>query len=166
MLTPFVSKWPKKEREIAVRCAFPRQAMQISAGMRFSTWHLSTSDSKFRSRSKVSVPPPEKTWLLPALSRLSDRMTRWALVVPLLVGLLTLRAAGQEAGNPEASPPPPGPPSDGSTQAGDESEDWGLNSLRGGFEAVSGYFDSMLEFMGGKDGVCQYRCRHGKSDPD
>ncbi|MEQ2221935.1 hypothetical protein ILYODFUR_020750, partial [Ilyodon furcidens] len=90
-------------------------------------------------------------------------MTPWAHFAPLLVGLLILRAAGQEAENPESTPPPPGQASDGSTQAGDESEDWGMNSLRGSFEAVSGYFDSMLEFMGGKDGVCQHRCRHGKA---
>lgn len=93
-------------------------------------------------------------------------MTRWVLLAPLLVGLLILRAAAQDAENPESTPPPSGQASDGGARAGDQSEDWGINSLRGSFEAVSGYFDSMLEFMGGKDGVCQYRCRHGKPELD
>ncbi|KAG7269454.1 hypothetical protein CRUP_029167 [Coryphaenoides rupestris] len=44
-----------------------------------------------------------------------------------------------------------------------EDGDWGMDNLRGGFEAVNSYFDSMLELMGGRDGVCQYRCRFGKA---
>lgn len=48
-----------------------------------------------------------------------------------------------------------------SPQAEEES-DWGMNALRGSFEAVNGYFDSMLELMGGRDGVCQYHCRYGE----
>lgn len=44
----------------------------------------------------------------------------------------------------------------------EEDADWGLNSIRGSFQAVNGYFDSLLELMGGRDGVCQYRCRFGK----
>lgn len=92
-------------------------------------------------------------------------MTRRALLVPLLLGLFVLGAAAQEAGGPETpSSPPVGEASNG-TQASEDEEDqeWGVNSLRGSFEAVSGYFDSMLEFMGGRDGVCQYRCRFGES---
>lgn len=94
-------------------------------------------------------------------------MTRWALLAPLLLLLFIHSAVSQEAEDPAAAAPPPPPPppaqaSDG-TQAEDENDDWGLNSLRGGFESVGGYFDSMLEFMGGRDGVCQYRCRYGKS---
>lgn len=91
-------------------------------------------------------------------------MTRWALLAPLLLLLFIHSAVSQEAEDPAAAPPPPPPAqaSDG-TQAEDENDDWGLNSLRGGFESVGGYFDSMLEFMGGRDGVCQYRCRYGKS---
>ena len=94
-------------------------------------------------------------------------MTRWALIAPLLLllGLCIHSAVSQEAEDPAAAPPPPPPPpgqaSDG-TQAEDEDEEWGMNTLRGGFESVSGYFDSMLEFMGGRDGVCQYRCRYSK----
>lgn len=48
------------------------------------------------------------------------------------------------------------------TQESEDDSDWGFGSIRGGFQAVNGYFDSILELMGGRDGVCQYRCRHGK----
>lgn len=88
-------------------------------------------------------------------------MTRWALVAPLLLLLLLSnhRAAGQASEEPTAVPgqAPDGPPAE------DEAEDWGLNSIRGGLESVGGYFDSVLELMGGRDGVCQHRCRHGGS---
>ncbi|KAK5900051.1 hypothetical protein CesoFtcFv8_009465 [Champsocephalus esox] len=91
-------------------------------------------------------------------------MTRWALVAPLLLllGLCLHSALSQDAEEPAAETPPPPPASDGTQEEGEDS-DWGLNSVRGGFESVGGYFDSMLEFMGGRDGVCQYRCRHGKA---
>ncbi|KAK5927150.1 hypothetical protein CgunFtcFv8_022667 [Champsocephalus gunnari] len=91
-------------------------------------------------------------------------MTRWALVAPLLLllGLCLHSALSQDAEEPAAETPPPTPASDGTQEEGEDS-DWGLNSVRGGFESVGGYFDSMLEFMGGRDGVCQYRCRHGKA---
>lgn len=85
-------------------------------------------------------------------------MTRWALLAPLLLGLFIHSTVSQDAEDPA----PPGQASDG-TEAEEENGDWGLNSLRGSFESVGGYFDSMLEFMGGRDGVCQYRCRYGKS---
>lgn len=91
-------------------------------------------------------------------------MTRWARIAPflLLLGLFIHSAVSQEAEDPAAAPPPPpGQASDG-TQAEDEDGEWGMNTLRGGFESVSSYFDSMLEFMGGRDGVCQYRCRYGE----
>lgn len=48
------------------------------------------------------------------------------------------------------------------TQDPEDDTDWGLGSIRGSFQAVNGYFDSLLELMGGRDGVCQYRCRYGK----
>lgn len=48
------------------------------------------------------------------------------------------------------------------TQDAEEDFDWGLSTIRGSFQAVNGYFDSMLELMGGRDGLCQYRCRYGK----
>ncbi|XP_016105104.1 group XIIB secretory phospholipase A2-like protein isoform X1 [Sinocyclocheilus grahami] len=50
-----------------------------------------------------------------------------------------------------------------STQESEEELDWGFGSIRGGFQAVNGYFDSILELMGGRDGVCQYRCKYGKA---
>ncbi|XP_058650722.1 group XIIB secretory phospholipase A2-like protein isoform X2 [Onychostoma macrolepis] len=50
-----------------------------------------------------------------------------------------------------------------STEESEDDSDWGLGSIRGGFQAVNGYFDSILELMGGRDGVCQYRCRYGKA---
>ncbi|XP_017292344.1 group XIIB secretory phospholipase A2-like protein [Kryptolebias marmoratus] len=90
-------------------------------------------------------------------------MTRRALLVPLLLGLWALGSAAQEAGDPDPPPAAPAAPADGTQPGEEEDEEWGMNSLRGGFEAVSGYFDSMLEFMGGRDGVCQYRCRFGKA---
>lgn len=40
---------------------------------------------------------------------------------------------------------------------------WSLSSIRKRFQAVHGYFDSLVELAGGQNGVCQYRCRHGKS---
>lgn len=39
---------------------------------------------------------------------------------------------------------------------------WSLGSIRQRFQAVHGYFDSLVELAGGQNGVCQYRCRHGK----
>ncbi|XP_058234789.1 group XIIB secretory phospholipase A2-like protein isoform X2 [Hemibagrus wyckioides] len=50
-----------------------------------------------------------------------------------------------------------------STQDTEDNSEWGLSSIRGSFQAVNGYFDSLLELMGGRDGVCQYRCRYGKA---
>uniref|UniRef100_UPI003AAEA36C group XIIB secretory phospholipase A2-like protein n=1 Tax=Centroberyx gerrardi TaxID=166262 RepID=UPI003AAEA36C len=47
--------------------------------------------------------------------------------------------------------------------AQEEDSGWGLNSIRGSFQTVSGYFDSLVELVGGRDGVCQYRCRYGKA---
>lgn len=88
-------------------------------------------------------------------------MNRWALLVPLLLllGLFVHSAVSQEAEDPAAPPPGQGPDD---AQAEDDGGEWGLNSIRNGFESVGGYFDSVLEFMGGRDGVCQYRCRYGK----
>lgn len=92
-------------------------------------------------------------------------MNRWALVIPLLLllGLFAHSAFSHEAEDP-AAPPPPASGADGA-QTEDDGGDWGLNSIRTGFESVGGYFDSVLEFMGGRDGVCQYRCRYGKTIP-
>lgn len=54
------------------------------------------------------------------------------------------------------------PATQSTTEESEDDSDWGLGSIRGGFQAVNGYFDSILELMGGRDGVCQYRCRYGK----
>lgn len=90
-------------------------------------------------------------------------MVRWAPLL-LLWGLLCAPSTlGQEEAEGQATEQTSGQAAAG-TESDKENEDWSLNSIRGSFEAVSGYFDSMLEFMGGKDGVCQYRCRYGK-DP-
>lgn len=85
-------------------------------------------------------------------------MIRRALLASLLLGLLIHGAVSQEAEDP-TTPPPGQAPDDPQAE---EDGDWGLNSIRNSFESVGGYFDSMLEFMGGRDGVCQYRCRYGK----
>ncbi|XP_061420995.1 group XIIB secretory phospholipase A2-like protein isoform X2 [Lethenteron reissneri] len=45
----------------------------------------------------------------------------------------------------------------------EEPEGWGLNvqNLRRGIEKVDNYLESMVEFFGGYNGECQYRCKHG-----
>ncbi|XP_025140501.2 group XIIB secretory phospholipase A2-like protein isoform X3 [Bubalus bubalis] len=53
--------------------------------------------------------------------------------------------------------------SDTSPDAEESYSDWGLRHIRGSFESVNSYFDSFLELLGGKNGVCQYRCRYGKA---
>lgn len=45
-----------------------------------------------------------------------------------------------------------------------EDSSWSLNSIRNSFQTVHGYFDSLVELVGGHNGVCQYRCRYGKSE--
>lgn len=39
---------------------------------------------------------------------------------------------------------------------------WSLNSIRNSFQTMHGYFDSVVELVGGHNGVCQYRCRYGE----
>lgn len=51
---------------------------------------------------------------------------------------------------------------DSSPDADESYSNWGLRHLRGSFESVNSYFDSFLELLGGKNGVCQYRCRYGE----
>ncbi|XP_017268319.1 group XIIB secretory phospholipase A2-like protein isoform X2 [Kryptolebias marmoratus] len=45
--------------------------------------------------------------------------------------------------------------------AEEEASSWSLNSIRNSFQTVHGYFDSLVELVGGHNGVCQYRCRYG-----
>lgn len=39
---------------------------------------------------------------------------------------------------------------------------WGFNSIRSSFQNMHGYFDSLVELVGGRNGVCEYRCRYGE----
>ncbi|XP_067996460.1 group XIIB secretory phospholipase A2-like protein isoform X2 [Melanerpes formicivorus] len=48
-------------------------------------------------------------------------------------------------------------------QAAASYPEWGISTIRDSFETVNSYFDSFLELLGGKNGVCQYRCRYGKA---
>lgn len=76
-----------------------------------------------------------------------------------------LPSAPEAAAAQESDPvlkPAEGNQASSTTQDAEEDFDWGLGSIRGSFQAVNGYFDSLLELMGGRDGVCQYRCRYGK----
>ncbi|KAG9333713.1 hypothetical protein JZ751_010647 [Albula glossodonta] len=57
----------------------------------------------------------------------------------------------QDPVHESAEAPAPGSASN-DTQAEEEESDWGINSIRGSFEAVNSYFDSMLELLGGRDG--------------
>ncbi|XP_039562654.1 group XIIB secretory phospholipase A2-like protein [Passer montanus] len=63
-------------------------------------------------------------------------------------------------GSEEAAP---GSPGQQDPQAVSSYSDWGIDTIRDGFETVNSYFDSFLELLGGKNGVCQYRCRYGKA---
>uniref|UniRef100_A0A3Q3EBU6 Phospholipase A2, group XIIB n=1 Tax=Labrus bergylta TaxID=56723 RepID=A0A3Q3EBU6_9LABR len=49
--------------------------------------------------------------------------------------------------------------------AQEESSSWSFNSIRSSFQTMNGYFDSLVELVGGQGGVCQYRCRYGKKIP-
>lgn len=55
--------------------------------------------------------------------------------------------------------------SDPSPKEEESYSDWGLRQLRGSFESVNSYVDSFMELLGGKNGVCQYRCRYGEWVP-
>ncbi|XP_010866410.1 group XIIB secretory phospholipase A2-like protein isoform X2 [Esox lucius] len=56
-----------------------------------------------------------------------------------------------------ATPTVPG----GDTQT--EDSGWGLASIRDSLQATNGYFDSLVELMGGPNGVCQYVCKYGET---
>ncbi|KAF7661308.1 hypothetical protein LDENG_00264730 [Lucifuga dentata] len=43
-----------------------------------------------------------------------------------------------------------------------EASSWTISSIRGSFQSLHGYFCSLVELVGGHNGMCQYRCRHGK----
>lgn len=46
--------------------------------------------------------------------------------------------------------------------AEEDADSWSLNSIRNSFQTVHRYFDSLVELVGGHNGVCQYRCRYGE----
>lgn len=46
--------------------------------------------------------------------------------------------------------------------AHEDTSSWSLNSIRSGFQSMHGYFGSLVELVGGQDGLCQYRCRYGE----
>ncbi|XP_055720140.1 group XIIB secretory phospholipase A2-like protein [Salvelinus fontinalis] len=48
-------------------------------------------------------------------------------------------------------------------EAQEEDSGWGLASVRESLQAANGYFDSLVELMGGRNGVCQYKCKYGKT---
>ncbi|XP_068597696.1 group XIIB secretory phospholipase A2-like protein [Brachionichthys hirsutus] len=49
------------------------------------------------------------------------------------------------------------------TPSAHEDGSWSLNLIRSRFQTVHGYFESLVELVGGHNGVCQYRCRDGDS---
>nr|UQM94880.1 secretory phospholipase A2 [Syngnathus schlegeli] len=49
-----------------------------------------------------------------------------------------------------------------STSTEQNNRSWSLMSIRNSFQTMHGYFDSLVELVGGHDGVCQYRCRYGE----
>ncbi|XP_029691594.1 group XIIB secretory phospholipase A2-like protein isoform X2 [Takifugu rubripes] len=56
----------------------------------------------------------------------------------------------------------PGQTKSPSRPLAEDESGWSLGSIRKRFQAVHGYFDSLVELAGGQNGVCQYRCRHGE----
>ncbi|KAM9803954.1 group XIIB secretory phospholipase A2-like protein [Neosynchiropus ocellatus] len=42
-----------------------------------------------------------------------------------------------------------------------EDSSWSINSIRSSVQTVHGYFDSLVELVGGHNGVCRYNCRYG-----
>ncbi|KAI1894548.1 hypothetical protein AGOR_G00116920 [Albula goreensis] len=75
--------------------------------------------------------------------------------------------ATQEASDsqpdPNAALEPSATPLPAAAQTEAQDSDWGLNFIRDSFQSVNSYFDSVVELMGGRNGVCQYRCRYGKA---
>lgn len=48
--------------------------------------------------------------------------------------------------------------------AHEDDNSWSLNSIRNSFQTAHGYFDTLVELVGGHNGVCQYRCKYGKRE--
>ncbi|KAI4812865.1 hypothetical protein KUCAC02_024229 [Chaenocephalus aceratus] len=46
--------------------------------------------------------------------------------------------------------------------AEEEDNSWSFYSIRNNFQSMHGYYNSLVELVGGRDGVCQYRCKYGE----
>ncbi|KAK1905555.1 Group XIIB secretory phospholipase A2-like protein [Dissostichus eleginoides] len=44
----------------------------------------------------------------------------------------------------------------------EEDNSWGFYSIRNSFQSMHGYYNTLVELVGGRDGVCQYRCKYGE----
>ncbi|XP_034007665.1 group XIIB secretory phospholipase A2-like protein [Trematomus bernacchii] len=44
----------------------------------------------------------------------------------------------------------------------EEENSWSFYSIRNSFQSMHGYYNSLVELVGGRDGVCQYRCKYGE----
>uniref|UniRef100_A0A4W5K7C3 Phospholipase A2, group XIIB n=1 Tax=Hucho hucho TaxID=62062 RepID=A0A4W5K7C3_9TELE len=69
----------------------------------------------------------------------------------------------EEAAEAEAPAEDPASPVVPVVEAQEEDSDWGLASIRESLQAANGYFDSLVELMGGRNGLCQYKCKYGKT---
>ncbi|XP_033956959.1 group XIIB secretory phospholipase A2-like protein isoform X2 [Pseudochaenichthys georgianus] len=47
-------------------------------------------------------------------------------------------------------------------EAAEEDNSWSFYSIRNNFQSMHGYYNSLVELVGGRDGVCQYRCKYGE----
>nr|XP_040035344.1 group XIIB secretory phospholipase A2-like protein isoform X1 [Gasterosteus aculeatus aculeatus] len=47
--------------------------------------------------------------------------------------------------------------------AQEDDNSWSIDSIRNSFRSLHGYFELLVELAGGRDGVCQYRCRYGET---
>uniref|UniRef100_G3NNJ2 Phospholipase A2, group XIIB n=1 Tax=Gasterosteus aculeatus TaxID=69293 RepID=G3NNJ2_GASAC len=72
--------------------------------------------------------------------------------------------AAAPAGTQQGSSPAVEEPAADSSR-GDKEDDnsWSINAIRNSFQSIHGYFESLVELAGGRDGVCQYRCRYGET---
>lgn len=109
----------------------------------------------FKVQAEVPVPRqliPAAPAPLPARGlRRRDRSMRLLRAALLCLSLSLGRCSEETAPDSHQQPP-----------AESSYSDWGIDTIRDGFETVNSYFDSFLELLGGKNGVCQYRCRYGK----
>uniref|UniRef100_A0A665WD68 Phospholipase A2, group XIIB n=1 Tax=Echeneis naucrates TaxID=173247 RepID=A0A665WD68_ECHNA len=72
-------------------------------------------------------------------------------------------AASSDAAKGEADALLGDPPAPKELLASEDNNNWSLNSIRNSLQTMHGYFDSLVELVGGRNGVCQYRCRYGEA---